>query len=558
MKSLKKIFITVSATALMLGPVASLFYHPALAEAVEQNQVQSQGMAAVGASLSEDQIQETLNLLGASHVSPDKVKKIDGTIIHHYLQDDSDANSIVYSSAFIEAKPEGHGVQVQILTPQNILNVSQLTYQNAAITAGAKNALIKVASVSPVTGEGALAGVYALMADAGIEVKAKDAKVAQNEISLINQLGEKSGLNNTQMNQLIAELKIALINNKDIDLEATVDQILEAHGLVGNQEAKEKLLAFAKEFLETDAAKDQETVKQLEQSTIPVWFDALNQLDPNLTFEDFAARERLDLSDKEVMPEIKALVDRFYQEVDANQIVTQVYAYTFILETYYPDLTPEEMKALHDLRTEIFYYSAVAEASMGGTGQDLKDRWIYYLSNYKALKLYEPILAEIFNQVGVLTGLMPQAYDYQVTGQDNSLISLEITEDLADHVNTYLYKFDLADHSLMDATIEMLQAPLDLAAIFGNPIQDLRTNRLEIPGDYLVPETYNTMTDQEESSETESLEETENTEILEELPESEEISEPVIEEEMNMEEGNPEENLDEIIEEPVVEEDPAA
>lgn len=43
-------------------------------------------------------------------------------------------------------------------------------YQNAAIAAGATNADIQIASVVPVTGEGALAGVYEIFSQSGMSL----------------------------------------------------------------------------------------------------------------------------------------------------------------------------------------------------------------------------------------------------------------------------------------------------------------------------------------------------------------------------------------------------
>src|SRR5699024_94143 len=140
--------------------------------------------ATLGVTLSEEEQNETLNVLGAGDVSNEDIIIIDGMMVNEYLKDGSTINTDIYSSAYVELKPEGYGVQVQILTPENITSVSESTYQSAAITAGAQNVLIKIAAITPVTGEGASTVVYETFEQAVLFLDESSITEAEDQLSI--------------------------------------------------------------------------------------------------------------------------------------------------------------------------------------------------------------------------------------------------------------------------------------------------------------------------------------------------------------------------------------
>ena len=109
-----------------------------------------------GADLTENQKEHTRDLLDVK----------DGTKTYDInVKDVSDYTGTQYdnikSSAIIKPKHfYQHGIDVDIVTPDNITQVSKESYINASITSGIKDADIKIASVEPVTGDGALTGIY--------------------------------------------------------------------------------------------------------------------------------------------------------------------------------------------------------------------------------------------------------------------------------------------------------------------------------------------------------------------------------------------------------------
>ena len=557
MKSLSKILVTLSAGVLLSSPLAGFVHSNKVAQAIEVSQSEKQSLAALGGSLDAQQTQETLQLLGAGNLDQNSIKHIDGSIINQYLNDGSDASTVVFSSAFIQEMPEGYGVKVQIVTPQNILNVSQMTYQNAAITAGAKNAQIRVATVEPVTGEGALAGVYALLAESGVQINSQDVAAAQREINLVNELEKDTGLSNTKVNQALAQLKTRITNSiiakedlNEENINNIINEVIQENNIdvEAHPEILEKLKEYANQYAVTDAASNEDTIKQLEQSTIPVWGDVLSQLTGLTTMEEFEARPALDFSDREgLMPEINALKDKFYADIEQLIPALSNYSYSFVLETMNPEMSNVDKQALNDLRTEMFYYASAEESQFAaeiGVTSNLQDRWMNQLATFENLKVSEPILAEIYTQLGIQTGLAAQTLYYRVVGQEGSVISFEIVEDRPDHVNTYRYEYDLSTGQVTDAVTAQPLQPVDYTSAFGNPLQDNRTDIVPIPADYIVPEEYIVVfeTDESEESSEESTEESDESlaedtqeesiieETLEEIQEETVAEEPIIEE----------------------------
>lgn len=164
----------------------------------------------LGGSLNQNDINLTLQLLNAQDVPAADQIRVDGPMINQYLKDGSTAETDVYSSAIIEPRESGYGVQIQIVTPQTILNVSASTYQNAAITSGATDVLIKIASAHPVTGEGALTGVYAIYEANGHQLNQNNIDVAQKEITLPGLIKERVRLNDAQINEMLTNIKVAI------------------------------------------------------------------------------------------------------------------------------------------------------------------------------------------------------------------------------------------------------------------------------------------------------------------------------------------------------------
>ena len=191
-----------------------------------------------GADLTEDQKERTRDLLDVK----------DGTKTYDInVKDVSDYTGTQYdnikSSAVINPKKfYQHGIDVDIVTPDNITQVSKESYINASITSGIKDANIKIASVEPVTGDGALTGIYEALEQQGFEVNEDDAQNATKEINDLSQIDQNhrddKDYSDEKMNNAVADMKGQVADkkhgNEKVDEQAVrdiVDETLKEKGL---------------------------------------------------------------------------------------------------------------------------------------------------------------------------------------------------------------------------------------------------------------------------------------------------------------------------------------
>lgn len=194
-----------------------------------------------GADLSGQNQKETEQELGVDNGY--ETYKVDVDDVAKYVPDSSNL-SYIYSSATIKKKRFGSGVDVDIKTKDNITKVTSDQYRNAAITAGIQNANIEIASVSPVTGEGALAGIYKVYEMKGNSLNENDIQNANKEMNDLSTISEenqdKEGYSDEALNASIADIKqqLAEVRQKQDeqltqqDVEKIVNDVLKERGLV--------------------------------------------------------------------------------------------------------------------------------------------------------------------------------------------------------------------------------------------------------------------------------------------------------------------------------------
>lgn len=193
-----------------------------------------------GADLEGQDLQKTENDLGVDDNY--ETYNVNVNDVSNYIPNSSNL-SYIYSSATIEHKKWGKGVDVKIDTPDNITKVTSEQYQNAAITAGIKNAEIHIASVDQVTGEGALAGIYKVYEEKGNDLNAEDIQNSNQEMNDLGRISEenkgKDGYSDEALNASIADIKEQLADikqNQDKQItqqqvEDTVNKVLDERGL---------------------------------------------------------------------------------------------------------------------------------------------------------------------------------------------------------------------------------------------------------------------------------------------------------------------------------------
>jgi uncharacterized protein YpuA (DUF1002 family) len=226
-----------------------------------------------GADLNKNQADETADKLGSN----DGYKKYEITTddVSEYTGGTYD---FIHSSATMVPKKFGKGVDVEIVTPDNITRITKEQYTNASITSGIENAKIKVASIDKVSGEGALTGIYKGLEEEGIEVDKQDVQNANQEmddLASINEEQKNDGnddYSDKALNNAVADMKEQVADKKadgdDIsrdDVEKIVNVTLKAKGLdkVLSDNQKNKLVDIVYNTSQSKAMqKDPKSVAQ--------------------------------------------------------------------------------------------------------------------------------------------------------------------------------------------------------------------------------------------------------------------------------------------------------
>lgn len=166
---------------------------------------------AYGSGLSEADIQRTAEHLGVNMADTHAIV-VNGEDIAYFInRTSSDAGMI--SSALVTRLAEGEGVEVEIKTPDNITQITEIQYAGAAITAGVEDIRIDVAAVRAVTGESALTGVYKALEANGVELNEDRRVVAQDELETVNEISNEHQ-NNDDFSQKNFDILIINIKNE--------------------------------------------------------------------------------------------------------------------------------------------------------------------------------------------------------------------------------------------------------------------------------------------------------------------------------------------------------
>lgn len=263
-------------TALLLLLLVSL---PLSALQVEAKELTNPAFS-YGESLTAEEKERTEALLGVSSVADQHlvaISELNGLLRNNVNYDQ------VYSSVYIMPGADGQGVKVDIVTPATITRITEAQYQNAAITAGAVNVTLRIASVKAVDGSGALAGVYKAFQEAGFTLSEDNVAVAQEELQETSDIHEehdgKEGYSDDLLNAAIADMKAQIQQYKedhggvitDTVIINIVNNVINNYNLqdILSEENIERLVNLMKKFSElefTDAQK--EAIKEFGQNLI--------------------------------------------------------------------------------------------------------------------------------------------------------------------------------------------------------------------------------------------------------------------------------------------------
>ena len=229
-----------------------------------------------GSGLSDSEVVQTNNAFNIKNIDNVNRQVNSGADFAKYLSIEGVSDSELFSSVLVQKANKGVGVKVKIKTPENITSITQTQYENAAITAGASNVEIEVASIKKVTGESALVGVYKALDANGQKVDTERAEVASQELSTVNSIAGESDLNKEQSAQLdnaLAQIKSDLTKYKEENaskatadvVRDTVKKAVKDNGLSEyiSDEQVESLVSLADAYQNTAAIDDKEVQKQL-------------------------------------------------------------------------------------------------------------------------------------------------------------------------------------------------------------------------------------------------------------------------------------------------------
>lgn len=190
---------------LIIGLITALAQPIYAADSDSINEKLGVPIVVYGDTLTDVQKQEVRDLLKVT--DPDLVDEytVSGQDIANYI--DGDPNSRMFSSAKITREEKGTGLNVDIVTPDNITEVTSEMYANALLTAGVEDATVEVVSPVKVSGHSALTGIYKAYDVEGEQLDKERMELANEELDVATDLAKKEGMDQEKVSELLTEIK---------------------------------------------------------------------------------------------------------------------------------------------------------------------------------------------------------------------------------------------------------------------------------------------------------------------------------------------------------------
>ena len=173
-------------------------------------------VVSIGKDLNSEQRSQMMELLGADENS--KVIEVTNEEERKYLGNYVDSKILgtrAISSSYVEKLSAGEGIQAEVY---NVTWVTKDMIINALVTAGVKDAKVKVAAPFSVSGTAALTGILKGFEDAtGTNISELEKQVANEEIAKTGELGQEIGKD--EATQLIKTVKEEVVEKKIKDPE---------------------------------------------------------------------------------------------------------------------------------------------------------------------------------------------------------------------------------------------------------------------------------------------------------------------------------------------------
>lgn len=177
-----------------------------------------------GGNLSDAEKQSVTESLDVADEAEVEEIEVTGEDLVTYIKD-GDPRARMYSSAKITRKEAGEGLVIEIVTPDNITQVTSEMYANAMLTAGIEDATVEVAAPKAVTGHSALVGIYKAYEVNGEQLDPERTDVANDELEVATELAD-NGVGDEKVSELLTEIK-KQIAEQDPATREEVEQIVE-------------------------------------------------------------------------------------------------------------------------------------------------------------------------------------------------------------------------------------------------------------------------------------------------------------------------------------------
>lgn len=205
----------------------------------------------------------------------------------------------MYSLAKIVREEEGKGLTINIVTAENITEVTTDMYKNALLTAGVEDATVDVASPIPVTGGSALSGIYKAYDEEGEMLDKDRMELASEELDVATDLAEREGMDSDKVTELLTDIKKEIAEQNPAtkeDVEQIVKEQLDKLDISLSEDDREMLTRLFEKMQDLDI--DFNQVK--------------NQL------EDIAATLKEKMDDIDVDPDFMEKVQNFFKKLFAK------------------------------------------------------------------------------------------------------------------------------------------------------------------------------------------------------------------------------------------------
>ncbi|QTC43059.1 DUF1002 domain-containing protein [Bacillus sp. V3] len=222
---MKKLISSVLAILLVIGIVQPAMASDNNKQEESINEKFGVPIVVYGETLSEQQKKTVQDELGIDENTDVEGFTVTGDDLVKYIEGEN-RNARMFSSAKITRQEKGQGLNVEIVTPDQITEVTESMYANALLTAGVENADVEVASPVKVSGHSALTGIYKAYDVSGEQLDSVRMEVANEELKVATELAKDAGIDKEKVSELLTEIKKE-IAEQDPATKEEVEQIVE-------------------------------------------------------------------------------------------------------------------------------------------------------------------------------------------------------------------------------------------------------------------------------------------------------------------------------------------